>query len=97
MNEAATREHIQRHADAIVRGDMNAVAADFVKELQQQGPELMQALPQPVTEAEVLSVEIGDTESVALIRYSGSGAVTILSRWQDVGGRPTIVHAEPAG
>jgi hypothetical protein len=58
----------------------------------------VQGLPQPVTGAEVLSVDVGDTESVAMIRYSGdAGAVTVRSRWQDEGGRPVIVHAEPAG
>jgi hypothetical protein len=48
--------------------------------------------PQPVTGADV-----GDTESVVMIRCSGdSGDVTIRSRWQDQGGRPVIAHAEPA-
>jgi hypothetical protein len=33
-----------------------------------------------------------------MIRYAGdSGDVTIRSRWQDQGGRPVIVRAEPAG
>jgi hypothetical protein len=42
-------------------------------------------------------VDVGVTESVATIRYSGAtAAVTIRSRWQDIGGRPVIVHAEPA-
>jgi hypothetical protein len=30
-----------------------------------------------------------------MIRYSGTGDVTIRSRWQEQGGRPVIVHAEP--
>jgi hypothetical protein len=51
----------------------------------------------PVTKAEVLSVDIGDPMSQATIRYTGSsGAVTIRSNWQDEGGRPVIVRAEPA-
>jgi hypothetical protein len=42
-------------------------------------------------------LDVGDTESVAMICYSGdTGDVTIRSRWQDEGGRPVIVHAEPA-
>jgi hypothetical protein len=76
---------------------MDAVTADFSEDLRPQVPQLAQVLPQPVTNAEVLSVEIGDTESVAMIRYSGhSGDVTIRSRWQDQGGRHVIVHGEPA-
>jgi hypothetical protein len=43
-----------------------------------------------------LSVEVGDPVSVAMIRYSGSGVVTIRSEWQDEGGRPVIVRAEAA-
>jgi hypothetical protein len=96
MDEATTRDHIQEHADAVVRGDLDAVVADFSEELQPQAPQIVQGLPQPVTNAEVLSVEIGDPVSVAVIRYSGSsGGVTIRSDWRVEGGRPVIVHAEP--
>jgi sirohydrochlorin ferrochelatase len=97
MDEARTRDHIEEHAAAVERGDMDAVVADFSEDLRPQVPQIAQALPQPVTTAEVLSVEIGDAESVALIRYTGdSDEVTIRSRWQDQAGRPVIVAAEPA-
>lgn len=98
MDEATTRSHIQEHADAVVRGDMGAVIADFTEELQPQVPQLGQALPQPVTSAEVLGVEIGEEEAVARIRYAGErGEVTIRSHWREVDGRPRIVHGEPEG
>jgi hypothetical protein len=97
MDEARTRERVEKHAVAVERGDMDAVAADFSKELRPQVPQIAQALPQPVTAADVLSVEVGDAECVALIRYSGdSDEVTIRSRWQEQDGRPVIVAAEPA-
>jgi len=97
MDEATTRDHIQKHADAVVRGDMDAVTADFSEELRPQLPQLGRALPRPVIAAEVLSVEIGDPVSVAMIRYSGAdGEVTIRSGWQEEGGRPVIVQAAPA-
>lgn len=98
MDNQQTRDQIKQHADAVVRGDMDAVVADFTEGLQPHVPEIAKALPQPVTSAEVLSVDVGDSESVAMIRYCGdTGEVTIRSRWQDEGGRPVIVHAEPAG
>ncbi len=98
MDDATTRSQIQQHADAVVRGDMEAVGADFSEDLRPQLPEIAKALPQPVTTAEVLSVEVGEVESVATIRYAGdTDAVTVRSRWQDLGGRPLIVHAEPVG
>jgi hypothetical protein len=98
MDEARTRDHIDQHADAIVRGDMDAVVADFAEELRPRVPQIAQdLLPQPVTAAEVLSIDVGDSESVAMIRYSGgTGEATIRSRWQEQAGRPVIVHAEPA-
>jgi hypothetical protein len=97
MDADTTREHIEEHAVAVERGDMDAVVADFSKDLRPQVPQIAQVLPQPVTAAEVLSVELGDAESVALIRYSGdTGEVTIRSRWREEDGRPVIVAAEPA-
>jgi hypothetical protein len=97
MDAEITREHIRNHAVAVELGDMDAVVLDFTTDLQPQVPQIAQALPRPVTAAEVLSVEIGDTECVALIRYSGdTEEVTIRSRWQEEDGRPVIVAAEPA-
>lgn len=97
MDERKTREHIQDHADAVVRGDMDTVVADFSEELRPQVPDLAKGLPQPVTAAEVVSLDIGDAESVATIRYSGpSGDLTLRSRWQDDSEHPVIVHIEPA-
>jgi hypothetical protein len=97
MDDQQTREHVEQHADAVVRGDTDALAADFTESLRPHLPELGKFLPRPVTGAEVLSVEVGATESVALIRYWGdTGDVTVRSRWQDEDGRPVIVHAEPA-
>ena len=96
MDEHKTRSQIQEHADAVVRGDMDAVTADFSEELRPQVPQIGQALPMPVKAAEVLSVEIGESESVAEIKYSGdSGNVTVRSNWRAIDGRQTIVGAEP--
>jgi hypothetical protein len=97
MDDQQTRDHVKQHADAVVRGDTDAVVADFTEGLRAHFPEIAKALPQPVTAADVLSVDVGATESVAMIRYSGDASdITIRSRWQDEGGRPVIVHAEPA-
>jgi hypothetical protein len=96
MDEATAKQHIHQHAEAVQRGDFEAVLADFTEELRAQAPQLVQTLPQPVTSATVLDIELGEQESVALIHYAGqTSGVTIRSRWRDVGGRPTIVDAEP--
>jgi hypothetical protein len=98
MEEATTRNHIQAHADSVVRGDMEAILADFSESLRPQVPQLAQALPQPTSSADIQSIEVGDAESVSTIRYSGDGsAVTIRAVWREEGGRPVIVDAEPVG
>jgi 4-carboxymuconolactone decarboxylase len=96
MNEATFRDHIHAHAATVARGDMESLAADFSQRLRPRLPELAQALPQPTTAAEVLNIDVGERETVALIRYSGQNTqATFQSHWQDEGGRPVIVHAEP--
>ena len=98
MDDVMTRGHIKKHADAVVRGDMDTVAADFSDELRPQLPQIASALPRPVTNAEVVGVEVGTNESVAVIRYSGdTGAIKVRSHWRELGGpHPVIVKAEPA-
>jgi hypothetical protein len=96
MDDRKTREHIQAHADAVVRGDMDTVIRDFSDELRPQVPELAKGLPQPVTAADVLSLDIDEAESVATIRYSGdSRELTLRTRWHDDAEHPVIVHIEP--
>lgn len=96
MDDTKTREHIQRHAEAVERGDFETVIGDLSEELKPQAPQIAQTLPQPVTAATVISVEIGGEGAVARIHYAGdTSEVTIQSRWRDVDGRPQIVHAEP--
>lgn len=98
MDERSIRDHIHRHADAVVDGDMDTVVADFAEELRPQVPEIARMLPQPVTSADVKSVEAGDDETVAEIRYEGSdGALTIRSHWQERDGAFVIVKGEPVG
>jgi len=96
MDEERTRKCVQDHADAVVRGDIDAVTADFAPDLRPQVPQIAQSLPLPVTSAEVRRLDVGDEESVAEIHYSGeNGSVTIRSRWRDIDGRPSIVAGEP--
>ena len=96
MDETKTKDQIQRHAEAVERGDMDTVIGDLSKELQVHAATLAQTLPLPVNSAKVLSVEVGDDETVARIHYAGdTSEVTIQSHWRDVDGRPTIVQAGP--
>lgn len=96
MDEARTKDQIQRHAEAVEQGDFDTVIADLSDELQPQAPQIAQILPQPVNSATVVSVDVGDDECVARIHYAGdTKEVTIQSHWRDIDGRPRIVHAGP--
>ena len=96
MDEANTKDTIQRHAEAVEAGDFDTVIGDLSKELQAHAAEIVASLPQPVTSAKVLNVDFGAEETVARINYAGdTSAVTIQSHWRDVDGRPTIVQAGP--
>jgi hypothetical protein len=96
MDEQQTRKIVQDHADAVVRGDFDHVTEDFKPEMRPQVPQIATSLPQPVTSAEVRSLQVGDDESVAEIHYAGENAsVTIRTRWQEIDGVPMIVAGEP--
>jgi hypothetical protein len=97
MDDAKTRQTIQAHADAVVSGDFDHVVADFTEELKPQVPQIAQLLPQPVESSEVVSVDVGEDESVAVIQYTGAGKdVRIRSTWRDEDGVARIVAGEPA-
>jgi ketosteroid isomerase-like protein len=48
MDETAIRDHVQQHADAVARGDMDTVVADFAEELRPEVPQIAKSLlPEP--------------------------------------------------
>jgi hypothetical protein len=96
VDEAKMREYAERHGKSVERGDMAAVASDLIEDLHPQLPVIGQILPNPCTQAEVLSVEPADDHAIVHIRYSGNDkTVTIRSRWEERGGTPMIVDAAP--
>ena len=100
MDEATARSHIEAHADAVARGDMDAVVNDFTEELRPQVPDLApQLLPLPIKEAKVISIDSEGEEAVARIHYTGEngGEQTLRSHWREIDGRPLIVNVEPEG
>jgi hypothetical protein len=92
MDESVVREHAEAHGQAIVDGDTNRAGSDLTRAgMEAVGP-VMKAMPQPVTKAEVQSVESKGDSVEVLIRYTGTGDETLNVRsvWVDEGGRPKI-------
>jgi len=95
MDEQVIRRHADAHAEAVVKGDTEALVQDFAEELRPQLRTLAQALPQPVRSATVLSVDASGDPAIVHIKYLGDDKeVTIRSEW--VGSeRPVIAAAAP--
>ena len=92
MDESTVREAAEIHARATVERDYATAGSYLSKEMQAQAGEVMREMPRPLTGSEVLSVEGEGGAFTARIRYSGDEAsTTVDSRWENVGGSPTIV------
>jgi hypothetical protein len=92
MDEATVREAAETHARATVERDYETAGSYLSEEMKAAAGEVMRAMPRPLTDSEVLSVDESGGSYTARIRYSGDeGATTVDSRWEDVEGRPTIV------
>ena len=96
MDETTVREAAETHAQATVERDYWTAGGYLSEDVMAQAGEVMQAMPRPLTASEVVSVGRGRRGvHGARIRYSGDeGATTVDSRWEDVGGGPTIVGLE---
>lgn len=87
----------EEHGRAVVRGDMDAVVSDIAPELHPHVQEVAAVLPQPTTDARVLSVDVRDDYAICDIQYANDEqSVTLRSRWQERDGRPLIVEVAPA-
>jgi hypothetical protein len=92
MEEAAAREAATTHAQAMLEGDYATAGAALGPDVQAVAGEVLREIPRQLTSAEVESAEREGEAVVCRIRYSGEGATTtVASRWEDVGGKPTIV------
>ncbi len=95
MDEQAVREAAETHAQATVERDYATAGSYLTQEMMANAGEVMQAMPRPLTSAEVVSVEPAGEAVACRIRYAGeNGATTVESRWEDVGGEPKIVALE---
>ena len=89
MDEQTVRQYAEAHGQAVVSGDMAHVMADLAPSAQAEIGPVAGAMPQPVTSAEVQSIELKGDEAVVEIRYSGADkAITVRSVWQQHGARP---------
>lgn len=97
MDEATLRPVVDAHAAAVVDPiDVAHVGGDLSEELQPQLASIAPLLPQPVTSANVDSLEFDGDAGTAVIRYSGTDKeLAVRSVWKDTGAAaPKIVALE---
>ena len=87
------REAAETHARATVERDYATAGSYLDPDLQAGAGEVMRELPRPLTGSAVESADRDGDAIVCRIRYSGEAgaATTVASRWENVGGKPTIV------
>ena len=96
MDEQTVRQHADAHAQAVVRGDFDAVAADLIEPLRPALQQIAPLLPQPVTSADVTSLDHQGDSATAQITYRGDDKQLVIeSQWEERDGRPMIVAAAP--
>lgn len=94
MDPQAVREHAEVYCDALVSGDMERAAESLSRELRANLGSLIAILPLPLTEATVVSIDVGGSGCVVVLRLVGeTGEIGLQTRWKDREGVPTIVEA----
>ena len=94
MDEQSVREHAQKHADALLAGDIGLASQVMSRELQQNLGPLVAMLPLPLTAATVESIEMTGKAYRAVLHLVGDeGEMRLETRWKERDGQPTIVEA----
>jgi hypothetical protein len=99
MDEQELRRAAEAHAQAVVDPiDVEQITKDLIDELHPQIPVISSLLPQPITSARVVSIEVQEGHGESVIAYSSpDSTVSFRSRWEDRGaGRLQIVDSAPA-
>jgi hypothetical protein len=98
MDEQDVRVQAEAFGQALVDGDINRAIGDLSSELQRNPGEVISLLPLPISEATVESIEhAGKAENVVLHLVGENDESSILTRWKDRDGRPTIIELSHIG
>lgn len=97
MDHTDMATYVQAHLDALLRGDIDAVAEDFAPQLRPHLPGIVATLPMPLTATENISIASDSEQTVVLNRLTGENGVAIAMRsvWVAVDGRPRIIDGAP--
>ena len=93
MDEQTLRAQAEAFGQALVDGDIDRAIGDLSPELRRNPGEVVALLPLPVSDVAVESIEhSGSGENVVLRLMGESEEASILTRWKDRDGEPTIIE-----
>jgi hypothetical protein len=93
MDEQAVRMAAEAFGQALVAGDVDRAIGQFSPELKRNIGEVIALLPLPANEATVESIEhSGSGENVVLRLGGDNGETSLLTRWKERDGQPTIIE-----
>ena len=93
MDEQDVRAQAEAFGEALVDGDIERAIGDLSPELRRNPGEVIALLPLPASEVTVESIEhSGKGQNVVLRVVAEGGESSLLTRWKDRDGRPTIIE-----
>jgi hypothetical protein len=99
MDEQTVRNQAEAFGQALVDGDVDRAIGHLSTELRRNPGEVIALLPLPVSEVTIESIErSGAGENVQLRLVGETEESSLVTRWKDRDGQPTIIevsHATP--
>ncbi|MGW5515071.1 hypothetical protein [Nocardia africana] len=96
MSEAKLRETAEKHAAAVIAGDVESVLADLDPTLHEHVPAMVAAMPESLAKAELCSLGAHAAGGTTDTRYIGrTGSVVVRATWELRGDRYVVTAAQP--
>lgn len=96
MTEAKVRDAAEKHAAAVVAGDVESLLADLDPSLHDQVAGMSALMPEGLSAAELLSVSADAAGTTTETKYVGRDAsLTVRATWEQRGDRYIVIAAQP--
>src|SRR5262245_1698647 len=93
MDEQAVRAAAEAFGEALVAGNVDRAIGSFSPELKRNLGEVIALLPLPASDATVESIDRSGSGENVVLRVTGeSDETSLMTRWKDRDGHPTIIE-----
>jgi hypothetical protein len=96
VTAARLREAAEKHAAAVIAGDVDSVLADLDPTLHDQIPQMVALMPEGLSDAELVSFTADTPSATTETRYRGATeGIVVRATWELRGDRYVITAAQP--